>query len=200
MTGQPQLFPLSQPRARHEMRVNKPSSHSSSSRQGMGENQGHIGCQNQGPRYMVPSNHPRHLQLFRQPLLKHLGAETSHSYSALPKSLICKIVSIISGCFTPLSFGVVCQAALLPQQLTHTLLHKVASFITSQLLGLKNILVQLDLKLFPQRSQFFKNNRTGTEESIFFLACFLPTSTPNYRTCENWPVILFFFVLAVGTN
>lgn len=45
-------------------------------------------------------------------LLKHLGAETSHPYSDLPKSLICKIVSIVNGCLMLLSFEVVCYATI----------------------------------------------------------------------------------------
>lgn len=84
--------------------------------------------------------------------------------------------------------------ALLQQYLTDTLLYKVASCITSNLLGVKNILIWLDLK------RFSKNNRKGIEEYIFFLVCFILTSPPNYMIHENWAVIPLLFIFVGGTN
>lgn len=93
-----------------DMRVSKPPGHASSSRPGTEENQGDSDCWNQGPREVVLSNHPRHLQPLRHPpQLKHLLTEMSPPLRALPKSLICKRIHIINGGFTPLSFGVVCM-------------------------------------------------------------------------------------------
>lgn len=100
-----------------------------------------------------------------------------------------------------LCLGVVCYGALLQQELTTTLLYKVASFTTAHVLGVKNTLVQLALKLcFFQKANFSKIIRMGIEENIFFLVFFILTSLPNYMICENWPVILLFFISVVGTN